>query len=76
MIDTPTLVDYPGCRTACAVRRGDYAQLPEAWGAFREWIEVEGLETGDHFWEVYAVGPETSENPDDWRTEPYVPLAE
>lgn len=55
---------------------GDYDGLGDAWGEFFEWIEANGIEVTDDFWECYAVGPETSDDPADWRTELNQPLAQ
>ncbi len=56
------------------VFHGDYEELGDAWGEFLEWIEANGHECRADFWERYVVGPETSEDPADWRTELNRPL--
>lgn len=49
--------------------QGGYEGLRAAWGEFVAWTERQGLTMGPDLWEVYLVGPESSDNPDDWRTE-------
>src|SRR5262249_24788300 len=68
----------PGVLPARTVARtlyhGDYEGLPEAWGEFMTWIAAEGLTPAADLWECYTVGPETSPDPADWRTELNRPL--
>jgi len=58
----------PTGRVASTVYRGAYEGLGAAWGEFGAWIESEGLEAGDVFWESYATGPESRADPNEWRT--------
>lgn len=62
-------------RVARAVYHGGYAGLPEAWREFDAWIGQTGLKAGRDWWESYAVGPESSDDAADFRTELYRPLA-
>ena len=55
-------------RVARTVYHGPYEGLGAAWGEFINWIEAEGLTPAGDLWESYAVGPESSDNPADWRT--------
>ena len=41
---------------------------------WREWIAAQGLVQAGDLWEYYLVGPETSPDPAEWRTEFTVPL--
>jgi effector-binding domain-containing protein len=66
--------ELPAARVARTVYHGPYEGLPDAWGEFMAWIEAEGLEPAAGLWEVYAVGPESSSEPADWRTELNRPL--
>ncbi len=59
----------PAATVARTVYQGDYAGLFSAWGEFDRWMKANGWTPGPHLWEVYAVGPETSASPEDWRTE-------
>jgi effector-binding domain-containing protein len=67
-----------GLRPAMTVVRtvmyGDYAGLGAAWGELRTWIVAQGHRIRPEFWECYVVGPETSTNPANWRTEMNWPL--
>ena len=67
--------EVPAARVARTVLHGGYEGLGEAWGQFMAWLEQEGHAAGSGLWESYTVGPETSPNPGDWRTELNVPLA-
>jgi effector-binding domain-containing protein len=51
------------------VYRGPYEGLGAAWGELGAWIESEGLGVQDVFWESYIVGPESSPDANDWRTQ-------
>ena len=70
----------PGKRRAAKVARtvfqGPYEKLVEGWGEFMDWIEKEGLPTTEDLWESYLVGPETTDNSEEWRTELNRPLAD
>jgi uncharacterized protein YndB with AHSA1/START domain/effector-binding domain-containing protein len=66
----------PEARVARTVYHGPYEGLHEAWGEFDRWLGERGMSRQGPFWEVYAVGPETSPDPADWRTELVRPLAD
>lgn len=59
----------PAAPVARTVMRGGYDQLQAAWPALDRWIAGQGLKARGDFWETYAVGPERSADPADWRTE-------
>ena len=65
----------PAAKIARTVYRGGYEGLGAAWGEFLSWIEAEGLSAKDSLWESYASGPESSPDPEQWRTELNCPLA-
>ena len=65
---------FPAATVARTVYHGGYEGLPDAWGEFEAWIAAEGLTTASDLWEVYAAGPESSDDPAEWRTELYRPL--
>lgn len=65
----------PAATVARTVYHGGYEGLGPAWGEFMGWIAASGHTPEPDLWEVYTVGPETSQNPEDWRTELNVPLA-
>ncbi len=68
----------PGLFRAARVARttyyGDYAGLSEGWGEFKAWIAANGHAAGADLYECYLVGPESSPNSTDWRTELSQPL--
>jgi len=68
--------ERPAVKAARTVLHGNYTSLGAAWGELRDWIAAQSHATGPAFWECYAVGPETSSDPADWRTELTWPLAE
>ena len=75
---TPTGRVQAGCLPAAtvaqAVLRGPYEGLADGWGRLGSWIEAQGHRTAPDLWERYVVGPETSADPADWRTELNWPL--
>jgi len=61
-------------RVARMVHCGGYEGLSAAWELLGQWIATEGLRPTEDVWEVYAAGPDTSDDPAQWRTELYRPL--
>jgi len=63
----------PGRRPAGKIVRtvyhGPYEGLGDAWHDFSAWTEANGYRTADDLYECYLVGPESSPEPADWRTE-------
>lgn len=53
---------------------GPYDGLGAAWGAFQQWLEANGHRAVEDLIEVYAVGPESVQDPKQYRTELYQPL--
>lgn len=66
--------ERPQFKAAKTVLHGDYEQLPDAWPEFMKWVSAQGLPHAADFWQIFATGPESSDNPDDWRTELVRPL--
>ena len=64
----------PAARVARTVHRGGYEGLVAAWAEFDAWVKANGHKPATDLWDVYVVGPETSKNPADWRTELNRPL--
>ncbi len=64
----------PVAKVARTVYQGGYEGLGDAWGQFIDWIEEQGLKPAPDLWECYVIGPESSPNPSDWRTELTRPL--
>lgn len=63
-------------RVAQTTYHGPYEGLGDAWGEFMTWIEAQNLSPAPDLWEIYAVGPESSQNPADWQTVLNRPLAD
>ena len=64
----------PAVTVARSVLHGDYSGLGAAWPELKAWIRAQGRESGAGLWESYRLGPETSPNPVDWRTDLICPL--
>ncbi len=64
----------PASRVARTIYHGPYEGLPEAWTEFQAWIAAQGHTAAVDLWEVYAAGPETSNDAAAWRTELNRPL--
>jgi effector-binding domain-containing protein len=64
----------PAAKVARTVYHGPYDGLPGAWGEFVTWMKANDHEQAEDLWEVYSVGPQSSPNPADWRTELNRPL--
>ena len=65
---------FPAVTVARTIYHGNYEGLGEAWGEFKAWIKAKGHVAGPELFECYPVGPESSANPADWRTELSQPL--
>ncbi|HWI64726.1 MAG TPA: GyrI-like domain-containing protein [Symbiobacteriaceae bacterium] len=63
------LGNFPATTVARTVYHGPFEGLAGAWGEFDAWIRANGHTTAPDLWEVYLVGPESSSDPADWRTE-------
>ena len=76
---TPVGLVKPGTfdtmKVARTVYQGGYEGLGGAWGEFKAWIAANGHASGQDLFECYAVGPESSANPAEWRTELSQPLS-
>ncbi|GAB3255941.1 GyrI-like domain-containing protein [Chitinimonas naiadis] len=59
---------------ARTVYHGAYEGLGPAWGEFEAWITINGHKSAPDLWECYVVGPESSPEPANWRTELNRPL--
>jgi len=65
---------FPAATVARTVLHGGYEGLADAWGRLDSWIAAQGHRPAGDLWECYVVGPETSADPADWRTELNRPL--
>ena len=66
--------ELPAAKVARAIYSGPYEGLPSAWGDFSSWIKANGHAPAENLWEVYSVGPQSSPDPANWRTELNRPL--
>ena len=64
----------PAAKVARTVYSGPYDGLPAAWGEFVKWMKANDHEQAEDLWEVYSVGPQSSPDPTNWRTELNRPL--
>jgi effector-binding domain-containing protein len=65
----------PGAKVARTVYSGPYEGLPSAWGEFDKWMRANGHAQAENLWELYSVGPQSSPDAANWRTELNRPLA-
>ena len=66
--------EVPVVRVARTIYHGPYEGLGAAWGEFGAWIAEHGHDRRTDLYECYLVGPESSVDPADWRTELSQPL--
>ena len=66
--------ELPAAKVARTVYSGPYEGLPTAWGEFDTWMKANGHEQAANLWELYSVGPQSTPDPADWRTELNRPL--
>lgn len=64
----------PAAKVAHTVYSGPYEGLPSAWGEFDTWMTANGCEQAENLWELYTVGPQSTPDPVNWRTELNRPL--
>ena len=70
----------PGQRPVLKVVRtgyhGPYEGLGGAWHEFVGWMHANGYKTAGDLFECFVVGPESSPDPANWRTELSRPVIE
>ncbi len=66
--------ELPAAKVARTIYSGPYEGLPSAWGEFNKWIKANGHEQAENLWELYSVGPQSTPDPANWRTELNRPL--
>lgn len=66
----------PQATVARTVYQGPYEGLPDAWGAFDEWMRTNGHVGRQDLWESYVESPASNPDPSSWRTELNRPLAD
>ena len=65
----------PAATVARTVYTGPYEGLPGAWHDFEGWMSANGHERAADLWELYSVGPQSTPDSAQWRTELNRPLA-
>jgi effector-binding domain-containing protein len=63
-------------KVAHTVYTGSYEGLGVAWGEFKSWVAANGYEAAGDLWECYLVGPESSSDAAQWRTQLNQPLVD
>jgi effector-binding domain-containing protein len=66
--------ELPGVRVARTVYTGPYEGLSAAWAEFMTWISDNGHKHAEDLWERYCIGPQTTPDSAQWRTELTRPL--
>lgn len=66
----------PALKVVRTLYHGKYEGLGGAWQEFGAWIEANGLKTASDLYECYRVGPESSPDSANWRTELCRPVIE
>jgi effector-binding domain-containing protein len=64
----------PATKVARTIYSGPYEGLPSAWGEFDAWMRANSHEKAEGLWELYSVGPQSTPDPANWRTELNRPL--
>jgi effector-binding domain-containing protein len=64
----------PATKVARTIYSGPYEGLPSAWSEFNTWMKANNLKQGDNLWELYSIGPHSTPDPADYRTELNRPL--
>lgn len=68
--------ELPGGPTATAIHAGAYDRLGETHSGVVQWASANGYTPAGAPWETYLTDPGEVPNPEDWRTEICLPLAE
>jgi AraC family transcriptional regulator len=63
-----------GGAVARTTHPGGYDKLGEAHAALQSWVEAQGLRPSGAGWESYVTDPGEKPNPEDWRTDVFLPI--
>jgi effector-binding domain-containing protein len=66
--------ELPAAKVVRTVYSGRYEGLPSAWAEFNTWMKTNGHQQAEDLWELYSVGPQSTPDPANWRTELNRPL--
>ena len=61
--------ELPAAKVARAIYSGPYEGLPSAWAEFSTWMKNNGHAPAEDLWELYSVGPQSTPDAAQWRTE-------
>jgi len=64
----------PAATVARTIYSGPYEGLPSAWGEFDTWMKANCHEQAENLWELYSIGPQSTSDSAQWRTELNRPL--
>ena len=66
--------ELPAAKVARTIYGGPYEGLHLAWIEFNQWMKANDLRQAEDLWEVYSVGPQSTPDPANWRTQLNRPL--
>jgi effector-binding domain-containing protein len=61
--------EWPARKMVRTTYHGEYQGLAGGWQDFLTEIQSMGLQVTPEIWEVYLIGPDTTNNPGEWRTQ-------
>lgn len=64
-----TASQLPATKVARTIYTGPYEGLHDAWGQFNAWLDSQDIKRAEELWEHYVVGPQTTTNPEEFKTE-------
>ncbi len=67
---------FPSGRYAVCTHQGDFALLPQAHASLEAWKAKQNLPFAGDRTEFYPVGPDTEPNPEEWRTDIVIKVAD
>ena len=70
------LTELPGGQAITAIHQGSYDLLPDAYGEINAWMKEHRLTSAEPMWEEYLTGPDSGNDPANWRTRIVFPIAE
>lgn len=66
--------ELPAGKAAVSWHQGPYHTLHETYAVVERWIQDQGLEGADAFWEIYWTDPGIEPDPAKWRTQVFWPV--
>jgi len=59
----------PATKVARTIYSGAYEGLHDGWEQLDTWLDSQGLQRAEELWEHYVIGPQTTTNPEEYKTE-------